>query len=157
MQVGELFGYSASLLVFTAFYMKSMLPLRAVAIASNIAFMTYAWIDGLTPILVLHSALLPLNLLRLFQLRSFARQIENAVEDERSVELLLPLMRRVTIRPAEMLCDEKCVADELYYIVEGTVYLPEVKKEIGPGFWFGEIALFSHSPQKTVSAIARTK
>ena len=39
-------GYCASLLVFCSFYMKTMIPLRGVAIASNIAFMTYglaAW------------------------------------------------------------------------------------------------------------------
>jgi hypothetical protein len=36
-----------------------MVPLRVVAIASNIAFITYAWFDGLMPILVLHGALLP--------------------------------------------------------------------------------------------------
>ncbi len=78
MHVSELFGYSASLLVFAAFYMKSMVPLRVVAIASNIAFMTYAWIDGLTPILVLHGALLPLNLLRLSQLR----RLEHGLRDK---------------------------------------------------------------------------
>jgi CRP/FNR family cyclic AMP-dependent transcriptional regulator len=157
MQVSELFGYAASLLVFAAFYMKCMVPLRVVAIASNIAFITYAWIDGLIPILVLHGALLPLNLLRLFHLRRLEHKVERAVEDERSIELLLPLMRRVTIRSAEMLCGGRCVSDELYYIVRGTLYLPEVKKEIGPGFWFGEIALFSHSEQKTVRAVAKTE
>jgi hypothetical protein len=77
MHVGEFFGYSASLLVFAAFYMKSMVPLRVVAIASNIAFMTYAWLDGLTPILVLHGALLPLNLLRLSQLRRLEHGLPN--------------------------------------------------------------------------------
>jgi CRP-like cAMP-binding protein len=157
MQVSELFGYAASLLVFVAFYMRGMVPLRVVAIASNIAFITYAWIDGLMPILVLHGALLPLNLLRLLQLRRLEHNVERAVEDERSIELLLPLMRRVTIRSAEMLCGGRCVSDELYYIVKGTLYLPEVKKEIGPGFWFGEIALFSHSGRTTVRAIAKTE
>ena len=68
MDLGELFGYLASLLVFIAFYMRCMLPLRIVAIASNVAFISYAWIDGLTPILLLHGALLPLNVLRLLEL-----------------------------------------------------------------------------------------
>jgi CRP/FNR family transcriptional regulator, cyclic AMP receptor protein len=34
-------GYVASLLVFCTFYMRTMLPLRVVAIASNVAFMIY--------------------------------------------------------------------------------------------------------------------
>jgi CRP/FNR family cyclic AMP-dependent transcriptional regulator len=55
--------------VFGTFYMKRMLPLRLTAIASNIAFIGYAWASGLTPILVLHATLLPLNLLRLAEQR----------------------------------------------------------------------------------------
>jgi hypothetical protein len=34
-------GYLASVLVFAAFCMKEMIPLRVVAICSNIAFLTY--------------------------------------------------------------------------------------------------------------------
>lgn len=33
-------GYCASLLVFGAFYMTAMIPLRAIAIASNLAFIS---------------------------------------------------------------------------------------------------------------------
>ena len=65
MQGTDFFGYLASSLVFGTFYMKRMLPLRLTAVASNIAFISYAWANGLTPILVLHATLLPLNLLRL--------------------------------------------------------------------------------------------
>ncbi|HLG46999.1 MAG TPA: hypothetical protein VKY24_12225 [Reyranella sp.] len=63
----DLFGYLASILVFGTFYMKRMVPLRLTAIASNIAFIAYAWVCGLTPILILHAMLLPLNLVRLVQ------------------------------------------------------------------------------------------
>jgi CRP/FNR family transcriptional regulator, cyclic AMP receptor protein len=65
MSSGEIFGYIASALVFATFYMRTMVPLRVVAIASNVAFIIYATIDGLTPIFLLHVALLPLNVLRL--------------------------------------------------------------------------------------------
>ena len=65
----DLFGYVASALVFGTFYMKQMLALRLTAIASNVAFIAYAWLNGLTPILLLHGALLPLNLLRLVEQR----------------------------------------------------------------------------------------
>jgi CRP/FNR family transcriptional regulator, cyclic AMP receptor protein len=111
MEAGELFGYAASLLVFAAFYMKSMVPLRVVALASNIAFIAYAWIDGLMPILLLHGALLPLNLLRLFQLRKLEGEVANATGDERPTELLL--MRRVPIRPAETLYEGRRGSDAL--------------------------------------------
>jgi CRP/FNR family transcriptional regulator, cyclic AMP receptor protein len=82
-------------------------------LASNIAFIGYAWIDGLMPILLLHGALLPLNLLRLFQLRKLEGEVANATEDERSRELPLPLMRRVPIRPAETFYEGRHGSDAL--------------------------------------------
>jgi hypothetical protein len=63
----DLVGYLASTLVFATFYMTAMLPLRLAAIASNIAFIVYAGLCGMTPILLLHVGLLPLNMWRLFQ------------------------------------------------------------------------------------------
>ena len=41
-RLDELAGYTASMLVFLAFYIKTMIPLRIVGIASNVAFITYA-------------------------------------------------------------------------------------------------------------------
>lgn len=60
-------GYVACLLVLATFTMKSMRALRIVAIMSNIAFILYASLLELSPILALHAMLLPLNLFRLFQ------------------------------------------------------------------------------------------
>ena len=46
----ELSGYFASVLVFVAFYMKMMIPLRFVAILSNVAFIIYAVGSRLYPV-----------------------------------------------------------------------------------------------------------
>jgi hypothetical protein len=58
-------GYLAASLVLATFCAKEMVPLRALAIASNIAFVAYAFFAGLGPILLLHSLMLPMNILRL--------------------------------------------------------------------------------------------
>ena len=47
------------------FCAKTMVPSRAPAIASNTTLTTYAAGAGLWPILVLHTIMLPFNLLRL--------------------------------------------------------------------------------------------
>ena len=65
---GEAIGYFASGLVFVTFCMKTMMPLRLVAIGSNVAFIAYGAVNGLVPILILHSLLLPLNTLRTVQI-----------------------------------------------------------------------------------------
>ena len=64
----DVIGYIASALVLATFSMQSMRSLRATAIASNIAFIAYATYGHLPPILILHSVLLPLNIIRLMQI-----------------------------------------------------------------------------------------
>jgi hypothetical protein len=65
----DLVGYLASLSVLATFCMSSMICLRAVAVLSNVLFITYGIGGHLAPVLVLHAALLPLNILKIFQLR----------------------------------------------------------------------------------------
>jgi hypothetical protein len=62
-------GFAAAGLVLATFCMHSMEPLRWVAIASNVAFIAYAYLAGLAPVLLLHAVLLPVNVYRLTQLR----------------------------------------------------------------------------------------
>ena len=92
-------GWLASLLVFSTFFMKTMAPLRLVAIASNVAFMSYAVLglvygvfEQLYPILALHACLLPLNVARLRQLRRLVDAIGGA-SDEEAIQALVPYMK----------------------------------------------------------------
>lgn len=68
----ELLGYAAAALVFLTFSLRSIIALRAMAIVSNLMFIAYALAAHLGPVLILHLALLPLNLWRLAELRSGA-------------------------------------------------------------------------------------
>lgn len=65
----NLAGYVASALVLTTFITNDMRLLRTVGIFSNLAFITYGAMGGLVPVLALHLLLLPVNILRLLQLR----------------------------------------------------------------------------------------
>ncbi|HTM63049.1 MAG TPA: hypothetical protein VL360_00955 [Gammaproteobacteria bacterium] len=64
----DVIGCMAAVLVALTFYMKSMVALRSIAIASNICFIAYAYYADpiLYPILYLHLFLFPLNSYRLF-------------------------------------------------------------------------------------------
>lgn len=63
----EPIGYLASLLVLATFSMRGMVPLRVMAIASNVAFIGYALLLGIGPVLLLHALLLPMNVYRLLE------------------------------------------------------------------------------------------
>src|SRR5215475_5877983 len=92
-------AWLAALLVFASFFMKTMIPLRVVAIASNVAFISYALLGlrygvfgRVYPILVLHSCLFPLNVVRLSQVRRLVAEVHSAT-DEDVFRALLPYMR----------------------------------------------------------------
>ncbi len=63
----QLIGYAASLTVFATFCMTTMLPLRLVALGSNVLFALYGYFGSLYPILILHVCLFPVNFWRLAQ------------------------------------------------------------------------------------------
>ena len=81
MNAYEPVGYLASLLVLATFCMRDMVSLRVVAIASNFAFIAYGALAGISPVLLLHVVLLPVNLLRLAEsVRSALRRRAEAAK-----------------------------------------------------------------------------
>ena len=152
----SLIGYVASLLVFSTFYMNTMIPLRCVAMASNIAFLTYGYLAGLYPVFVLHTVLLPLNLLRLYQIRKLLKRVRRASTGDYSIEWMLPVMQQEEFQQGESLFHKGDVADQLYYIARGAVRLPEIDSLLGAGAIIGEIGLFSPYKERTTSAICET-
>lgn len=63
----DLIGYLASAAVLLTFCMRDLVALRATAIASNVAFIAYAGLAGIAPVLLLHVLLLPINVYRLIE------------------------------------------------------------------------------------------
>lgn len=152
MLIGEFAGYLASLLVFAAFYMKTMVPLRIVGIGSNVAFITYSVVEGLIPVLLLHAALLPLNIIRLHQLTSLVRELRG--RSDMSLESLLPFMTRRRFRAGDTLFRKGDEAYEMFFIRRGAVRLPEIRKTVEVGDVLGEISMFSPDKRRTSSAVA---
>ena len=64
-------GFLAAGLVLLTFCMKRLVPLRAIAITSNLVFILYGYRAGIQPVLMLHLVLLPVNLIRLLQALSY--------------------------------------------------------------------------------------
>jgi len=64
----DVLGFLASGLVLTTFGMRDMLSLRLVAIASNVAFISYGYVAHIVPVLLLRTFLLPINMWRVLPL-----------------------------------------------------------------------------------------
>ncbi len=155
MSIVELVGYAASALVFLTFLMKTMIPLRAVAIASNLAFISYGTLAGLYPILILHLVLLPLNVWRTMQMIALARKVREASSGDLTFDWLKPFMKTAHFEPGATLFRRGDHADRIFYLIAGSVRLPEIDVNLQPGTLFGEIALFSPERRRTQTAVAK--
>src|SRR5262245_49201920 len=125
-------AWVAALLVFAAFFMKTMVPLRLVAIASNVAFIAYALLGlrsgifgRVYPILVLHAALLPLNVIRLRQIRKLIDAVNEASRKD-MFEYLIPYMTSEQHRNGSTVFAKGDRADKLYFIERGSILFPEL-------------------------------
>jgi CRP/FNR family transcriptional regulator, cyclic AMP receptor protein len=152
----EVVGYCASLLVFCTFYMKTMIPLRGVAIASNIVFVTYGLAGGIYPVFVLHVVLLPLNCLRLYQMRTLIRRVREASRGHMSTEWLIPLMTHHKHKSRDVLFRMGDPANSIYLILEGSVRLVELDVTLGPGTLIGEIGVFAPDNRRTGTAVCES-
>jgi uncharacterized protein YjiS (DUF1127 family) len=70
----NLLGYAASASVLVTFCMNTMVPLRAVAICSNVLFGVFGAMAHIYPVLILHVILLPVNIVRLVQVVVIAQE-----------------------------------------------------------------------------------
>jgi CRP-like cAMP-binding protein len=149
-------GYCASLLVFGAFYMTAMIPLRAIAIASNIAFIAYGFGHDLYPVLILHALLLPLNCLRLLQMRRSIRRVRGECRGDLPNEWLTPLMSRHTFKSGDVLFKLGDPARSMFLILSGSVRVAEIDVALGPGALVGEIGVFAADGCRTGTAFCET-
>lgn len=152
----EAAGYLGSGLVFVTFCMKTMIPLRVIAISSNVAFIVYGLLGGLYPILILHLVLLPMNVWRLIEMIRLVNRVKVASTGDLSAEWLKPFMRSAKCYAGEVLFRKGEKADRIFMVLSGEIVFEEINVAIGAGDVFGEVALFSAARQRTQTARAKT-
>jgi CRP/FNR family transcriptional regulator, cyclic AMP receptor protein len=149
-------GYLASALVLLTFCMSTMVRLRAIAICSNFAFISYGLGAKLYPVLALHIILLPLNVILLFRMINLLRKARLAAATDLSPAWLQPFMHPKHFKAGETIFRKGQHADILYMIVSGEVRFPEIDQGLSVGDLFGEIGLFSLERRRTQTAMAQT-
>lgn len=149
-------GYAASAAVLATFCMSTMIPLRVVALVSNVLFIAYGYADHLYPVLFLHVILLPVNTLRLVQFYRLVREMRDAPRKDISVQALLPYMTRRKFNAGETLVRKGEQADRLFYLAEGEIEVIEFGKVLHAGAMVGEIGVFAPSQRRTATIVCRT-
>ncbi|HET7888042.1 MAG TPA: cyclic nucleotide-binding domain-containing protein [Bradyrhizobium sp.] len=147
----ELLGYAAAACVFVTFYMKTMVPLRVAGIVSNFLFIGYGYAVDAYPVLVLHLILLPLNLLRLYQMRRLIKQIEEATRQDLNLNWVKPFSTTKSLSAGEIVFRRGDPADEMFFIVSGCFRVRERGVDLQTGEVFGELGLLNAGQARTAT------
>lgn len=151
----DVLGYAASASVLVTFCMSTMIPLRIVALVSNVLFCLYGYFDHLYPVLILHAVLFPVNTLKLVQFHRLVRDVRNAHRKDLSIEGLLAYMTVRKLAAGETLVRKGEKADRLYYLVDGQLEVVEFGQILEPGAVVGEIGVFSKNHERTATVVCR--
>lgn len=143
----------AAAFVLVSTFVKTMIPLRWLAIGSNIGFVAYGAIHPSYPMLFLHAALLPINVYRLAEMMRLTQRVKAVrSEAELSAIWLRPYMRSAKMRAGTVLFNKGDIGDRLYLLADGRIELVEINSSIIPGQIFGEIAFFAPDRQRRMTA-----
>jgi Cyclic nucleotide-binding domain len=144
------FGYAAVVTSVVTCAMKTMIPLRLVSMVCNTLFIIYGFFGAVYPTFLLNLILLPLNTLRLQQMRKLIRDVEAAASfGENSIDWLKPFMSGRKFRKGDILFHKGDIADAIFYSVGGRYRLRELGIEIPAGQVFGDLGFISPGNTRT--------
>ncbi len=147
----EAVGYLAAGAGLYSSYARTMIPLRMAAIAANVLFISYGLLKGIYPTILVNCILLPLNFIRLRDMRSLITRVHSAADGDLNIDWLRPYLTRKHYKAGDFLWRKGDAATEAAYILDGQVILVELRTTVGKGALIGEMGLFDSRNQRTAS------
>jgi CRP/FNR family transcriptional regulator, cyclic AMP receptor protein len=145
-------GLAASFVIGAAF-VRTMIPLRWLAVAGNVGFLVFGALRPQYLTLFVSVVLLPINVYRARQMMRLTRRVRAAeAAGDLSGLWLRPYMKARRLKAGTLLFRKGDLADHLYCLVEGRIELTEIGAHLDPGKIFGEIAFFAPDRRRTLSA-----
>jgi CRP-like cAMP-binding protein len=146
---------AAAVLIVASTLVKTIIPLRWLALGGNLGFVVYGALHPSLPVLVLHLALLPINLWRVIEMQRLTRRVLRAADARAELKVWLqPYMRRRRLRAGETVFRQGDSADRLYVLAEGELEVADGGRRIAAGQMFGEIAFFAPERRRTATVRA---
>jgi len=147
----------AAVLVIVSSFVKTMIPLRCLAVGGNLGFLVYGVLHPSLVMVLLHGVLLPVNIYRAREMVRLTRRVRAAAAaGDLSGVWLKPYMRRQRLKARDVLFRKGDAADHLYFLVEGRIEFVEIGEVMDAGSLFGEIAFFAPDKRRTLTACCTT-
>jgi CRP/FNR family transcriptional regulator, cyclic AMP receptor protein len=149
-------GFVGAALMLASYSMKSMLPLRIVALAACCFLAAYGALMQALPTLILYGVLVPINLKKTLQMRRLVKAIDNARADTPVSEWLLPHMHQRKVKAGTVIWRQGDEAKEMLYLEQGSLRLQEYGEILIEGALVGEIGLFAPDKRRTLTLVAES-
>lgn len=145
-------GLAASFVIGSAF-VRTMIPLRWLAVAGNVGFVVFGLLHPQWLTLLVSAVLLPINVRRALQMMRLTRRVKAAeAASDLSGLWLRPYMKPRKLKAGTVLFRKGDLGDHLYCVVDGQIELVEIGAVLLPGKIFGEIAFFAPDRRRTLTA-----
>jgi hypothetical protein len=133
--------------------MRTMVPLRWLAVGSNLGLMAFGILHPSLSTLAVAVVLLPVNVYRAVEITRLTRRVSRAeLEADQAGLWLKPYMKARNFKAGHTLFNKDDTAEHLYLLAHGQMELLEIGKQVAPGSILGEIALFSPGGLHTMTA-----
>ncbi|GMV48335.1 MAG: hypothetical protein AMXMBFR66_37330 [Pseudomonadota bacterium] len=140
----------AGALVIVSAVVKTIVPLRWLAVGGNLGFVVYGFAHPAPMVLLLHLALLPINLWRVLEMQRLTRRVQRAEAGAGAPQVWLQrYMKRRRLRVGAVVFRQGDPADRLYVLAEGRLEVEGTGRFVVPGEMFGEIAFFAPDRRRT--------
>ena len=134
-------------------FLRIMVPLRWLAVGSNVGFFFYGLLYPSLPMMILHGMLLPINIYRAIEMIRLTRRVKHAAaRRDMSGIWLKPYMKKRDLKAGTVLFKKGDLAKELYFLTEGRIELVEIGVFQEPGTIIGVVAFFSPDRRRTLTA-----
>lgn len=133
------------------FVVRTMVPLRVLCIISGVFFLVAAALAGSIPQFFLYLLALPINFIRLFQIRSLVKKARSSARGDLSLDWLRPFMTARNYHKGDVLFRKGDDASEMFLTVSGKFLVTEIAVEIPAGRILGELGFVSPSNNRTQS------
>jgi CRP-like cAMP-binding protein len=147
----NVFALVGGIFLIATFVVRTIVPMRVLTIVSIVFFLGSAALAGSVPRFFLYLLALPINVIRLVQIRNLVKKARSSAQGTMSLDWLRPYMTPRTYHKGDVLFRKGDPAAEMFLTESGTFLVTEINIEIPPGRILGELGFLSPDNHRTQS------
>jgi CRP-like cAMP-binding protein/uncharacterized protein (DUF697 family) len=147
----NVFALIGGVFLISTFVVRTIVPMRVLCIVSIVFFLGSAGLAGSVPKFFLYLLALPINVVRLVQIRRLIQKARNSAQGTLSLSWLRPFMTPRSYNKGDVLFRKGDPATEMFLTVTGKFLVTEISIEILPDRILGELGFLTPNNHRTQS------